>query len=323
MSPRIAHRLTECFGQTPLVELTRITAGAHGRVVAKIESFNPASSVKDRIGIAMVEDAEAQGRIEPGKTTLIEATSGNTGVALAFVAAVRGYRLILTMPETMSLERRALLKAYGAELVLTSGPLGMKGAIARAEEELARIPESFMLGQFDNPANPRIHEATTGPEIWRDTEGQMDIFVSGVGTGGTLTGVYRALHPLKPDLRFVAVEPAESSVLAGGAPGPHKIAGIGAGFVPSIFDPELLAGLRDGRLGEIATVDSQAAMVMARRMAREEGILVGISSGAAVEVALRIARRPETSGQMIVVILPSSGERYLSTPLFSAEGLAP
>ena len=315
----IASNLTERIGRTPLLELKKVTQGCHGRVVAKLESYNPASSVKDRIGWSMVRDAEERGLIQPGKTVLVEPTSGNTGIALAFVAAARGYRLILTMPETMSQERRNMLKAYGAELVLTEGPLGMKGAIAKAQEIVAATPDAYTLGQFDNPANPKIHRETTAVEIWDDTDGEVDVFVSGVGTGGTLTGVYQALNPKKADLRFVAVEPTESPVLAGGQPSPHKIQGIGAGFVPSLFDPQLLAGLRDGSLGEIAQVSSQEAMEMTRRLATEEGVLVGISSGAAVQAAVRVASRPEMAGKLIVVVLPDFGERYLSTPTFSEQ----
>ncbi|MNR80472.1 O-acetylserine sulfhydrylase [compost metagenome] len=315
----IASNLTERIGRTPLLELTKVTQGCHGRVVAKLESYNPAASVKDRIGWSMVRDAEERGLIQPGKTVLVEPTSGNTGIALAFVAAARGYRLILTMPETMSQERRNMLKAYGAELVLTEGPLGMKGAIAKAQEIVAATPNAYTLGQFDNPANPKIHRETTAVEIWEDTDGAVDVFVSGVGTGGTLTGVYQALNPKKPSLRFVAVEPTESPVLSGGQPSPHKIQGIGAGFVPSLFDSTLLAGLRDGSLGEIAQVSSQDAMTMTRRLATEEGVLVGISSGAAVQAAIRIASRPEMAGKLIVVVLPDFGERYLSTPTFSEQ----
>ncbi len=315
----IASNLTERIGRTPLLELTKVTQGCHGRVVAKLESYNPASSVKDRIGWSMIQDAEERGLIVPGKTILVEPTSGNTGIALAFVAAARGYRLILTMPETMSQERRNMLRAYGAELVLTEGPLGMKGAIAKAQAILAETPNAHMLGQFDNPANPKAHRETTAVEVWEDTDGAVDVLVSGVGTGGTLTGVYQALHPKKPAMRFVAVEPTESPVLSGGQPSPHKIQGIGAGFVPSLFDPTLLAGLRDGSLGEIAQVSSQEAMAMTRRLATEEGVLVGISSGAAVEAAVRIACRPESAGKLIVVVLPDFGERYLSTPAFSEQ----
>jgi len=315
----IASNLTERIGRTPLLELKKVTQGCHGRVVAKLESYNPAASVKDRIGWSMVRDAEERGLIQPGKTVLVEPTSGNTGIALAFVAAARGYRLILTMPETMSQERRNMLKAYGAELVLTEGPLGMKGAIAKAQEIVAATPDAYTLGQFDNPANPKVHRETTAVEIWDDTDGAVDVFVSGVGTGGTLTGVYQALNPKKPDLRFVAVEPTESPVLAGGQPSPHKIQGIGAGFVPSLFDAQLLAGLRDGSLGEIAQVSSQEAMEMTRRLATEEGVLVGISSGAAVQAAVRVASRPEMAGKLIVVVLPDFGERYLSTPTFSEQ----
>jgi cysteine synthase A len=315
----IARNLTERIGQTPLLELSKVTRGCHGRVVAKLESYNPAASVKDRIGWSMVRDAEERGLIQPGRTVLVEPTSGNTGIALAFVAAARGYRLILTMPETMSQERRNMLKAYGAELVLTPGPLGMKGAIAKAEALLADIPDAHMLAQFDNPANPRAHRETTAREVWEDTDGAVDVFVSGVGTGGTITGVYQALHPKKPSLRFVAVEPTESPVLSGGQPSPHKIQGIGAGFVPGVFDPTLLSGLRDGSLGEIAQVSSPEAMEMTRRLAIEEGVLAGISSGAAVLAAVRIARRPEAAGKLIVVVLPDFGERYLSTPVFTGE----
>ncbi|MBO9539386.1 cysteine synthase A [bacterium] len=315
----IAPSITERFGNTPMVELTKIPAGARARVVGKVEFYNPSSSVKDRIGIAMVADAEAKGLIAPGRTTLVEPTSGNTGVALAMVAAAKGYKLILTMPETMSLERRALLKAYGAQLVLTEGAKGMKGAIAAAEELLANTPGAHMLGQFDNPANPQVHAETTAREIWEDTDGQVDYVVSGIGTGGTITGIYQALHARKPSLRYIAVEPSESPVLAGGTPGSHKIAGIGAGFVPAVFDQTLLAGLRDRSLGEIMGISSATAMDMARRVSREEGILVGISSGAAVAAALELAQRPEAEGKLIVVVLPSCGERYLSTPLYNFE----
>ncbi len=313
---RIANCLTERFGHTPLVQLNRVTDGCVARVVAKVESYNPASSVKDRIGIAMIDDAESRGLIAPGRTTLIEPTSGNTGIALAFVAAARGYRLVLTMPETMSWERKAMLAAYGAEIVLTEGPKGMRGAVARAQELLAATSDGYMLGQFDNPANPAIHATTTAREIWEDTDGEVAVVVSGVGTGGTINGLYQGLRERSARIRYVAVEPAESPVLSGGEPAPHKIAGIGAGFVPGLFDLDFLAGLRDGSLGEIARIPSEVAMEWARRVSREEGILVGISSGAAVAAAVEVARRPELAGQMVVVILPSCGERYLSTPLF-------
>lgn len=322
---RIAPDITQRFGETPLVAVRRISAGLPVEIVAKMESFNPASSVKDRIGIAMVNDAEGRGLISPEGSVLIEPTSGNTGIALALVAAARGYRLILTMPDTMSLERRALLKAYGAELVLTEGAKGMKGAISKAQELMETVPGAFMLGQFENPANPRVHVETTAEEIWKDTDGQVDYIVAGVGTGGTLTGIYRGLSARRPGLRFVAVEPEESQVLSGGAPGPHKIAGIGAGFIPANLDAELLEGLRSRKLGEILPVASDQAMLMARRLAREEGLLVGISSGAAMVAAMRLAQRPESEGKRIVVIMPSSGERYLSTPLFAPafDGSAP
>ena len=313
----IAPDITDLVGRTPLVRLNRLPkrSGCLAELVAKLESFNPTASVKDRIAGSMVQAAEQAGTIAPGRTVLVEPTSGNTGIALAMVAAARGYRLILTMPDTMSTERRAMLRAYGAELQLTPGNEGMQGALDLARELVSEIPEAYLLQQFNNPANPAVHAATTAEEIWSDTGGEIDALVAGVGTGGTITGCARVLKQRNPDLKVIAVEPAASPVLAGGAPGPHRIQGIGAGFVPSVFDQSLI--------DEIVGVSDQEAMEVGRRLAREEGLLSGVSSGAAVAAALRLGQRPEMAGKRIVVILASFGERYLSTPMFSASADAP
>src|SRR5271156_712570 len=304
----IAEDVTQLVGNTPLVRLRRVTEGAVADVVAKLEYFNPGGSVKDRIGVAMLDAAEEAGLLKPD-TIILEPTSGNTGIALAMVAAARGYKLVLTMPDTMSIERRMLLRAYGDELVLTPGKDGMPGAIAKAEELAKSDQRYFVPQQFENPANPAIHRATTAEEVWKQTDGKIDFFISGVGTGGTITGVAQVIKERKPEAKFIAVEPAASPVLSGGQKGPHPIQGIGAGFIPPVLDQDLV--------DEIITVGNDDALDLARRLALEEGLLVGISSGAAVVAAIQVARRPENAGKLIVVVLPDFGERYLSTPLFA------
>jgi cysteine synthase A len=305
---RIAKNVTELVGRTPLVRLNKVSAGARAEVVVKLESLNPAASVKDRIGLAMIEAAERDGQLKPG-TVIVEPTSGNTGIALAFVAAVKGYQCVLVMPDTMSQERRITLRGLGAKLVLTEGAKGMRGAIEKANQILAELPNAFMPQQFMNPANPEVHRRTTAVELWDDTDGKIDALVAGVGTGGTITGVAQVIKAKKPSFRAIAVEPADSPVLSGGSPGKHKIQGIGAGFVPDVLDRKLV--------DEVITVTNDEAFDMARRLAREEGILCGISSGANVHAAVKYASRPENEGKLIAAIVPSFGERYLNTDLFA------
>jgi cysteine synthase A len=306
---KIANDITELIGSTPMVRLNRVARGVPAHIVAKLESHNPAASVKDRIGLSMIEAAEREGLIQPGKTVIVEPTSGNTGIALAFVAAVKGYQCILTMPETMSTERRVVLRVFGAKVVLTEGAKGMRGAVEKANEIAAEIPHSFIPQQFRNPANPEVHRRTTAEEIWSDTDGKVDALVAGVGTGGTITGVAQVIKPRRPSFQAIAVEPEASPVLSGGSPGPHKIQGIGPGFVPEVLETRLL--------DDIITVSNDASLLMARRLAREEGIFCGISSGANVHAALEYARRPANDGKLVVVIIPSFGERYLNTDLFA------